>query len=73
MGISGLNMEIVPAFIKIDRIRNIGRWMIPVGEVGIHIGDPFRVEDVSTKRMQAGEIAAYSQERVLELQERVGG
>lgn len=70
MGISGLNMQIVPAFIKIDRIRNIGRWMIPVGEVGIYIGDPFRVEEVSTKRMQAGEIASYAQKRVLELQEK---
>ncbi len=72
MGISGLNMEIVPAFIKIGQIRNIGRWMIPVGEVGIYIGDPFRVEDVSTKRMQAGEIASYAQKRVLELQEMAG-
>lgn len=73
MGIAGLNMEIVPAFIDINKIRNIGRWMIPVGQVGIFIGEPFRVEDVSTKRMQAGEIASYAQSRVRELQRMADG
>lgn len=70
MGINGLDIDIFPAYIKIDQIRNIGRkWMIPKGEVDIYIGDSFRAEEVSRKRIQAGELASYAQERVLALQE----
>ena len=50
-------------------MKNIGRWMIPQGEVGFHVGSSFTPEDIGAKRNTAREIAAYAQKRVLLLQE----
>jgi 1-acyl-sn-glycerol-3-phosphate acyltransferase len=70
MGVLGMDINIVPAFIKIGEFRHIGRkWMIPRGDVSICVGDSFQVHEVSDKRVQASELASYAQECVRRLQE----
>lgn len=69
IGVSELGTRIVPTFICLDKIQNIGRWMIPQGEVRIIFGEGFYPEEVQGERKTAGELAAYSQQKVLELQE----
>ncbi len=69
LGISSMKQCIVPVFLQMDKLKNIGRWMIPQGEVGIHVGPSFTPEDIGARRNTAGEIAAYAQKRVLLLQE----
>ncbi len=68
VGVSELGAFVVPAFIRIDRMQNIGRWMIPQGEVSIYFGEGFFPSGISGKRCRAGDLAAYAQERVRELQ-----
>lgn len=73
MGVTGLDVPILPAFLKIDEIRNIGRWMIPQGDVSVFFGKTFYPAEVSEKRRQAGELAAFAQCRVREMQEMAEG
>lgn len=61
---------IVPAYLQIEHLSNIGRWMIPQGDVFVYIGEGFCPEDVFEKRRSVGELAAYAQQCVLELQEK---
>lgn len=69
LDISSMKQCIVPVFLQMDKLKNIGRWMIPQGEVGFHVGSSFTPEDIGAKRNTAREIAAYAQKRVLLLQE----
>ncbi len=70
MGVVGMDIYLVPAFIKIGEFKNIGKkWMIPSGQVEIYIGDSFLPKDVSDKRIQAQEMASYAKKRVQLLQE----
>lgn len=69
MGVFELGTRIVPTFIYIDKIQNIGRWMIPRGEVRILIGEGFYPDEIPAGRNMSGELAVYSQQKVLELQE----
>ena len=65
MGVVGMDVELVPAYIKIGQFRNIGRkWMIPVGEVSIFIGEPTHVNEISDKRVLAAHLAQFAQRQV---------
>lgn len=64
MGISKLDVTIVPTFLKINNIHNIGRWMIPEGEVAVHFGEMFTPIDVNPAGAKANEIAEYAQEQI---------
>lgn len=68
MGVSELGTRIIPTFIYIDKIQNIGRWMIPQGEVSIIFGEGFYPDEIPKGRNMAGELAVYSQKKVMELQ-----
>lgn len=68
MGITNPMQKIVPVFLDVNTIYNIGRWMIPQGEVSVIVGPSFTPSDLDGKRKTAGEIAAYAQEQVLLLQ-----
>lgn len=71
VGITNPMQKIVPVFLNVNRICNIGRWMIPQGEVSVVVGASFTLSDIGMKRKSAGEIAAYAQMRVLQLQESI--
>lgn len=68
VGISNWEQKIVPVFLKIDTLCNIGRWMIPQGNVSVMVGPNFTPADIQGKRGTAGEIAAYAQQCVSQLQ-----
>lgn len=65
--VSRVKAFVVPAFIQIASIHNIGRWMIPQGEVAVWFGKGFYPEEAAGKRVQGAELASYTQERVKEL------
>lgn len=69
LGIMGLDINIVPAFIRIHEIRNIGRWMIPQGEVLVEIGESFTPFSLGDGR-KAAEMAEYAQSKVKEMQQK---
>ena len=69
MGVSELGTRIIPTFISMDKIQNIGRWMIPQGEVRIIFGEGFYPNEIPKGHNVPGELAVYSQQKVLELQE----
>lgn len=70
-GVAAADAQVVPAFIHIDEMRNIGRWMIPKGTVTVGFGDGFYPHEVSDKKNPAGELAAYAMERVQAIQEKI--
>ncbi len=68
MGVTGMDVYIIPAYIKIDSFQRIGRkWMIPQGNVQIFLGNAFEPGEIADKRAKAGKLAAYAQRRVIEL------
>lgn len=69
LGLPSAEQRIVPVFLQMDRLRNIGRWMIPQGDVSVYIGESFAPTEISGKRQTAGEIAAYAQQRIITMQE----
>lgn len=69
LGLPSVEQKIVPAFLRINEMRNIGRWMIPQGDVSIYFGEPFTPAEISLKRKTAGEIAAYAQKRIESLRD----
>ncbi len=69
MGITDSEQRIVPVFLKMDILTNMGRWMIPKGEVAVVIGKSFTPEDVEKRHCTAGKLAAYTQQQILTLQE----
>ena len=71
VGLTEAKQKIVPVFLKMDTLYSIGRWMIPQGEVSVVIGEYFTPSDIDGKRKTAGEIAAYTQQQVLLLQQRL--
>lgn len=65
MGVIGMDVDLVPAYIKIGEFRNLGKkWMIPRGSVSIYIGDPSHVSSISDKRVQAAQLAQFAQRQV---------
>lgn len=68
-GLPNREQRIVPVFLKIDALCNIGRWMIPQGNVFVLVGSNFTPADIQGGRGTAGEIAAYAQQCVTRLQE----
>lgn len=67
-GVAAADACVVPAFIHIDKMRNIGRWMIPNGTVTVGFDEGFYPHEVSDKKNPAGELAAYAMERVQKIQ-----
>lgn len=69
-GFLGLSQDqkIVPVFLKIDSLRNIGRWMIPEGEVSILVGSHFSPAELEKGHCSVKEIVSYTQEQILHLQ-----
>ena len=70
MCVSELGAFIVPAFIQIREIHNIGRWMIPQGEVTVYFGKGFYPNEIADTRISGARLATYAQKKVAELQER---
>ena len=70
-GFLGLSKEqnIVPVFLKIDSLRNIGRWMIPEGDVSIFVGHNFTPAEINQEHCSVKEIVSYTREQILSLQE----
>ncbi len=73
LGITGMDVNIIPVFLKINEIHNIGRWMIPKGEVAVYVGSAFQPEKVKERGNRAGRMAAYAQRRVEQLQREASG
>lgn len=76
MGTAGKDIWIVPCFIKIDSFENIGRWMIPEGEVRVVTGVAFRPEEAESKNVsgaKSGALAAYAWKQVHALQQKTEG
>lgn len=73
MGIVRKNVWIVPCFLWIQKFENVGRWMIPTGEVKAVVGEGFypkeAVED-SSPRVQSVQLANYARKRVCELKQK---
>ena len=69
LGVIGVDVNIVPAFIEIHEIRNIGRWMIPQGEVRIKVGDSFSTDSIGDGK-KAAELAKYVQNKVGEMRKK---
>lgn len=66
MGVVGTDTKIIPVFIEIQEITNIGHWMIPKGDVRIIFGKGFRPKNV-LKTQNTRELAMYTQKKVSEL------
>lgn len=64
LGLPSAGQAIVPTFLQMDKLCNIGRWMIPQGDVSVFFGEPFTPAEISLKRHTAGEVAAYAQQRI---------
>lgn len=69
VGVSDLGARIVPTFIHFGELLNIGRWMIPQGLVTVYFGEGFFPAETIEGKVTAGALAAYSQKKVLALQE----
>lgn len=67
LGVMGMDINLVPAFIRIHEIRNIGRWMIPQGDVLVEIGESFTPYSMGDGK-RAAEMAEYAQAKVKEMQ-----
>lgn len=72
LGLSSQEQKIVPVYLKMDRLRNLGRWMIPQGDVCVYVGHSFSPASISNKRKTAGEIAKYVQQRIETMQKENG-
>lgn len=68
VGVADLGARIVPTFIHLHEIQNIGRFMIPRGEVGVYFGEGFFPAEALEGKITAGVLASYSQDKVLTLQ-----
>lgn len=66
-----LDSYIVPTYIDVRAIKNIGRWTIPTGEVSVSFGKAFKPSDISSKKINLNELSKYTYEQVLELQKRL--
>lgn len=73
LGLPSEKQRIVPAFLQMGVIKNIGRWMIPQGDVSVYFGEPFMPIDISFKRKTAGEVAVYAQHRIETLRDQACG
>lgn len=73
VGITNRDQRIVPVFLKMDALSNIGHWMIPQGTVSVMVGSNFTPADIQGRRTTAGGIAAYAQQCVAQLQESRSG
>lgn len=69
VGVSEIGAPVIPAFIHIGEMQNIGRWMIPQGKVKLTIGEGFYPAHLFSGRIKATQLAEYTRSRVLELQE----
>lgn len=68
--VAELDACVVPAYIRINKMHNIGRWMIPEGEVSVCFGRGFYPKELSGKRKQAAELADYAQQKVIQLEKK---
>lgn len=68
LGLPSMEQLILPVYIKIEQLRNIGRWMIPRGDVVIHFGECFMPKDMPGEQTKAGDVATYVQNCITRLQ-----
>lgn len=71
LGIPDGQQIILPTYIKVGQMRNIGRWMIPKGNVTVAFGESFTPDSMSMQQRKAGDMAAYARERIIQLQKSV--
>ena len=64
IGITSMDVNIVPVYLGIDKMHNIGRWMIPEEKVVFKAGDCFLPSDVKKDGLKAGELAEYVKEQI---------
>lgn len=64
IGITSMDVNIVPVYLGIDKMHNIGRWMIPEEKVVFKAGECFLPSDVKKDGLKAGELAEYVKEQI---------
>lgn len=69
LGLPRKDQCILPVYIKIGQLQNIGRWMIPQGDVYVHFGNSFSPLDMPNNQKRADDIAKYSQNCIIQLQD----
>lgn len=62
------DVRILPVYIHIEQMANIGKWMIPKKKITVSFAQSFHPSEVSEKEKKAGEVAAYTKKKVLRLQ-----
>lgn len=68
MGVSSSNASIVPTYINVEKVKNLGRWVIPVEQVTVTFGKSYKITDIAEKKLKADALAEYTRNKVLELQ-----
>lgn len=66
-GVKTNDSTIVPTYINMGKIKNIGRWVIPTEEVTVTFGEPYKMISATGEIIKPNEIANYTREKVLEL------
>ncbi len=61
-------LQIVPAYIRVDKTGGIGRWMVPLEEAFISFGRAFSPVDPEGRKFTSGDLAGYCYDRVKELE-----
>lgn len=61
------NSAIVPTYINMGKIKNLGRWVIPTEEVTVTFGEAYKMSNNNNELIKPNEIANYTREKVLEL------
>lgn len=61
------DIQIVPTYIRYKDIYKIGKWILPIEEIDVTFGEPFRPSQITDKKIKTEELAQYTQKKVLEL------
>lgn len=64
---SKYDVKIIPTYIKYSKMKNIGKWFIPVDDIEITFGKGFIPSEEFGKKVSAKILSEYTKEKVLEL------
>ena len=68
LGIPSQEQKIVPVYIKMQNLKNLGRWMIPQGDVCFFVDPCFSPATMPGEKKTASEIARYTKMRIEKMQ-----
>ncbi len=67
MAASKLDTRILPVYIKMDRMKNVGKFYIPTDEIQISFGEAFYPSEIFGSKASAKKLSEYTRQKVLEL------